>query len=180
MRRLMRGRIEFHAAGRFTRFFLLGRSNRNVGQRLESSVSLFTGDTMVTQPPYRGSLLVLLSLAVLCGGCSSGGSYTGGRNKTTPAITWAAPSAITYGTALSATQLNATASVAGSFVYTPPLPLSSAPVDRPSRSPSPLPIPPITTRLLLASRSLSIKLRPPSPGLRLPPSLSAPRSALPS
>ncbi len=38
---------------------------------------------------------------------------------TTPTITWATPSAITYGTALSATQLKATASVAGTFVYSP-------------------------------------------------------------
>jgi len=41
-------------------------------------------------------------------------------NPTAPTITWPAPAAITYGTALSATQLNATASVAGKFVYTPP------------------------------------------------------------
>jgi hypothetical protein len=34
-------------------------------------------------------------------------------------ITWSAPADITYGTALSATQLNATANVPGSFVYTP-------------------------------------------------------------
>jgi hypothetical protein len=40
-------------------------------------------------------------------------------NKASPVITWAPPSAITFGTALSATQLNATASVAGTFVYTP-------------------------------------------------------------
>jgi MBG domain-containing protein/Big-like domain-containing protein/VCBS repeat protein/CARDB protein len=40
--------------------------------------------------------------------------------KATPAITWATPAAITYGTALSTTQFNATSgSVAGSFVYTP-------------------------------------------------------------
>src|SRR5439155_5089111 len=38
---------------------------------------------------------------------------------TTPAITWATPADIVYGTALSATQLNATASTAGTFVYTP-------------------------------------------------------------
>ena len=44
---------------------------------------------------------------------------TGTCAKTTPTITWEAPAAITYGTALSATQLNATGSVAGSFVYTP-------------------------------------------------------------
>jgi hypothetical protein len=41
--------------------------------------------------------------------------------KATPTITWATPAAVTYGTALSATQLDATASVAGSFSYSPPL-----------------------------------------------------------
>jgi len=40
-------------------------------------------------------------------------------DKETPTITWATPSPITYGTALSPTQLNATASVAGTFVYSP-------------------------------------------------------------
>ncbi|MDR3665123.1 MAG: hypothetical protein P4L86_32865, partial [Mycobacterium sp.] len=40
-------------------------------------------------------------------------------NKVTPTITWATPAAITNGTALSATQLNATASVPGTFVYSP-------------------------------------------------------------
>src|SRR4029450_12664870 len=40
--------------------------------------------------------------------------------KATPVITWPAPANIPYGTALSATQLNATTPVAGTFVYTPP------------------------------------------------------------
>jgi hypothetical protein len=39
--------------------------------------------------------------------------------KATPSVTWANPAAIVYGTPLSATQLNATASVAGTFTYTP-------------------------------------------------------------
>ena len=41
--------------------------------------------------------------------------------KATPAITWPTPAPITYGTALSGTQLNATApdGVAGTFVYAP-------------------------------------------------------------
>ena len=39
--------------------------------------------------------------------------------KATPTITWATPAAIISGTALSSTQLNATASQPGSFVYTP-------------------------------------------------------------
>ena len=41
------------------------------------------------------------------------------ETQTSPVITWATPTAITYGTALSAAQLNATASVPGSFAYSP-------------------------------------------------------------
>ena len=40
-------------------------------------------------------------------------------NQATPTITWANPAAITYGTGISSTQLDATASVPGSFQYTP-------------------------------------------------------------
>jgi hypothetical protein len=39
--------------------------------------------------------------------------------QATPVITWADPTRITYGTALSSTQLNATAAVPGNLVYTP-------------------------------------------------------------
>lgn len=39
--------------------------------------------------------------------------------RATPLITWTHPAAIVYGTALGATQLNATADVAGTFSYTP-------------------------------------------------------------
>ena len=58
-------------------------------------------------------------------------NYTGSADgvfkiaKATPTITWADPAPIAYGTALSSTQLNASASfngqpVAGTFTYTPP------------------------------------------------------------
>jgi hypothetical protein len=50
---------------------------------------------------------------------SSTSSVTLTVNKATPSITWATPSAITYGTALSSTQLNASTTPAGSFVYSP-------------------------------------------------------------
>src|SRR5678809_1289950 len=39
--------------------------------------------------------------------------------KASTTISWSAPADITYGTALSATQLNATANVPGTFVYSP-------------------------------------------------------------
>ncbi|HEX4007415.1 MAG TPA: alkaline phosphatase family protein [Acidobacteriaceae bacterium] len=41
-------------------------------------------------------------------------------NPATPLITWPPPAPIGYGTPLSATQLNAKASVSGTFVYSPP------------------------------------------------------------
>jgi hypothetical protein len=40
-------------------------------------------------------------------------------NKATPVITWTNPASILYGTPLSTTQLNATANVPGTFVYSP-------------------------------------------------------------
>jgi hypothetical protein len=46
--------------------------------------------------------------------------------KSTPAITWAPPAAIPLGAALSAAQLNATASVPGTFVYNPGLGVTPA------------------------------------------------------
>ena len=61
-----------------------------------------------------GSALLLLSA---CGG--GGGSPTTSSTPATPTITWPAPASITYGTALGATQLNATANFAGTFTYTP-------------------------------------------------------------
>jgi hypothetical protein len=42
-------------------------------------------------------------------------------NRAVPTITWTNPAAITYGTALSSAQLDATASVPGTFAYTPAL-----------------------------------------------------------
>ena len=40
-------------------------------------------------------------------------------NRATPTLSWATPAAITYGTPLSSSQLNATASVPGNFSYSP-------------------------------------------------------------
>lgn len=55
-----------------------------------------------------------------CGSKSGSSGTTTTTTKTTPTITWATPASIVAGTALSATQLNATASVTGTFAYTPP------------------------------------------------------------
>jgi hypothetical protein len=47
------------------------------------------------------------------------GSVTLTVNKATPVVPWANPAAITYGTALGPQQLDATATIPGTFVYTP-------------------------------------------------------------
>ena len=52
--------------------------------------------------------------------CTGTASYSIAIARATVSVTWPPPSPIVYGTALGATQLNATASTAGSFVYSPP------------------------------------------------------------
>ena len=47
--------------------------------------------------------------------------WTKGTAKQNPVVTWATPAAIAHGTALSATQLDATDNVPGSFTYSPVL-----------------------------------------------------------
>jgi hypothetical protein len=61
------------------------------------------------------SLCILVFLA----GCSSGGGSSPGPTQPTAQVTWAQPASITYGTPLSSTQLDATANVVGTFVYSP-------------------------------------------------------------
>ncbi|MCY2992120.1 MAG: Ig-like domain repeat protein, partial [Planctomycetota bacterium] len=48
---------------------------------------------------------------------STAASFTQSVDTVTPTITWSAPAAITYGTAASSTQLNASAGVAGTYSY---------------------------------------------------------------
>ncbi|MGA2501108.1 MAG: sialidase family protein, partial [Tepidisphaeraceae bacterium] len=75
----------------------------------------------------RAACAASTSILLLIAGCGGGsGSSTSSTsttpiNKTTPTLTWATPAAVGAGTALSATQLDATASVPGAFVYTPAL-----------------------------------------------------------
>jgi hypothetical protein len=72
--------------------------NAGAGQTLSTT---FTPDDTVTYAPVTQTVRIDVA-------------------KATPVITWADPAPITAGTALGATQLNATASVAGTFAYSPP------------------------------------------------------------
>jgi RHS repeat-associated protein len=75
----------------------------------------------------------------------------------TPAITWPTPADIPFGTALGATQLDATASVPGTFVYTP---ASSAVIDAGNNQTLSVTFTPRdTTDYLAATKSVSINVR---------------------
>ncbi|NBW96213.1 MAG: hypothetical protein EBR28_05685, partial [Planctomycetia bacterium] len=82
-----------------------------------AGISGTTYGPSATAPTNAGSYAVTAAL--------SGSNFSGSATQTftiakaTPAITWATPANIAYGTALSATQLNASTSVVGTFAYTP-------------------------------------------------------------
>ena len=67
------------------------------------------------------ALIMSQTILFLMAACGSGGGSASSPPtvKTTPAITWVTPPAVPVGTALSTIQLDATASVPGSFAYTP-------------------------------------------------------------
>jgi len=79
----------------------------------------YTPAAGIVLPAGNQPLLVTFTPTDTTDYTSAAASVTIAVNKATPAITWSTPAAITYGTALSATQLNATASVPGAFVYKP-------------------------------------------------------------
>ena len=105
-----------------------------------------TGSVTMTSGNYTSGALTLsggqVSISVAAGSLATGtntltaiytpdssssATYTGATAsssititpQSTPSISWTTPAAITYGTTLGAAQLNASASVPGSFAYTP-------------------------------------------------------------
>jgi len=89
-----------------------------------------SGSTQIPPTANTGTLTSTLDASVgthtftvlgqdLVGNANPGSSVTYTVSKAMPTVTWAAPAAIVYGTALSSTQLNATASVACTFAYMP-------------------------------------------------------------
>lgn len=65
------------------------------------------------------SLAGTLTLCCVLTACGGGGGSQAPASRSTPVITWATPAAVTVGTALSSTQLDASANVAGTFTYSP-------------------------------------------------------------
>lgn len=67
------------------------------------------------------AIVASLCMVAALGGCGGGGGAgsSGAKAPAQAVVQWTAPAAITYGTALSGTQLDATASVQGTFTYSP-------------------------------------------------------------
>jgi probable HAF family extracellular repeat protein len=95
---------------------------------------LYSGGTMVnlnTLLPANSGWQLSAAYAINNSGQIAGSGYINGQqhaflldttppSKMTPTITWPAPAAITFGGALGSGQLDASANVAGTFVYSPP------------------------------------------------------------
>jgi len=92
-----------------------GAKIRPTGTPTQASYALLSAAGGITGTPVLESAISGYELAV------SGNNLLLQQQvvKSTPSVTWTTPAAITYGTALSATQLNATSLVAGSFTYSP-------------------------------------------------------------
>jgi FtsP/CotA-like multicopper oxidase with cupredoxin domain len=80
--------------------------------------------SLITMSSGTGTCTVTANWAATTNYATASLSQSTSAALATPTITWANPSSITYGTALSSTQLNASATfngnpVAGTFVYTP-------------------------------------------------------------
>ncbi len=78
-----------------------------------------TGTLTFTAPGSVGPHTITINAQDAVANQSTPSSITYTVGQATPTITWTAPAAVTYGTALGGTQLDATASVPGTFAYTP-------------------------------------------------------------
>ena len=93
----------------------------SVDGNVTASVALSDSGTAdwSTSSLTAGQHAILASYAGSSVYTASSAAVTETITPATPVISWPAPAAITYGTALSATQLDATSTVAGAFAYTP-------------------------------------------------------------
>jgi hypothetical protein len=78
-----------------------------------------SGNT-VTMSSGTGTCNLLANWAADSNYSAASATQSTTATRAVPTITWSAPATITLGTALSGTQLDATANVAGNFAYTPP------------------------------------------------------------
>lgn len=100
-------------------FTVMATSNSGVTPTIAAAGACSISGTTVTMISGTGTCTVIAKWAANADYLATSVTQTTTAQKLVSTVTWSTPSPITYGTALSATQLDATANVAGSFAYSP-------------------------------------------------------------
>jgi sugar lactone lactonase YvrE len=100
-------------------FTVTATTNSGVTPAITTNSACSISGTTVTMTSGTGKCTVTAKWAATTYFLAASASQTTTALKLFPTVTWATPAPITYGTALSGTQLNATSNVAGSFAYSP-------------------------------------------------------------
>jgi sugar lactone lactonase YvrE len=100
-------------------FTVAASSTSGIVPTIAASGACSVSGTLVTMTSGTGTCNMIAKWAANNYYLATAVSQTTTAQKVASTIIWPAPAAITYGTTLSATQLNATGNVAGSYVYSP-------------------------------------------------------------
>jgi choice-of-anchor A domain-containing protein len=169
------------ASGTFTSAQTVTITDATAGATIYYTTDGTTPTTSST--PYTGAISVFSTEAINSIATASGyanssvatASYTI-HLPVAPSITWAIPAAISYGTALSSNQLDATASVPGSYTYSP---AAGTVLPAGQRTLSVTFTPTDTTNYTTATASVSLVVNLVTPTLTLTPSTTSITTAQP-
>jgi hypothetical protein len=100
-------------------FTVTATTNAGVNATITTSGACTVSGTTITITSDTGTCTMTATWPATSVYAAATATQTTTEEKATPTVTWATPAPITYGTPLSATQLNATASTGGTFKYTP-------------------------------------------------------------
>jgi hypothetical protein len=100
-------------------FAVTTTTNSGVTPAITATGACSIGGNTVTMTSGTGTCTVTAKWAANANYLAATATKTTAAKKLVSTVTWTAPAAITYGTLLSGTQLDATANGAGSFVYSP-------------------------------------------------------------
>ena len=101
-------------------FTVTATTNASTTAVITASGACSIAGTMVTMTSGTGNCSLAANWAADANYAAASLGQTTAATKIAPVIAWAAPAAISFGMPLSGAQLNATASVPGTFVYSPP------------------------------------------------------------
>ena len=100
-------------------FAVVATTNSGATPTIKASGACSVAGTTVSMSSGTGTCMLTARWAATTNYLSVTATQTTTAKKLVPTITWAMPAPISYGAALTATQLNATANAAGTFVYSP-------------------------------------------------------------